>query len=245
MSSEKLLANLRVVGSALQLAVNAALLGIAAIPGALLVEQVHARFGTVAAAAALPFCYATWGLAFCALVVALKTVTLSKVRAGTYPFFSMTVVRWAFFGSLVTIANALFVRFVIGTDFIVWWYRALGAKIGRRVTITSLSVGDWDLVEIGDDAFVSAEVKLLAHVGEMGKLKLIPTRIGARCTVGIASTIFAGTQMEDGVVLGAHAVAPKNARFEADTIYGGVPAKKIRRRGESEGSALEESRRAA
>jgi acetyltransferase-like isoleucine patch superfamily enzyme len=245
MSTEKLLANLRVLGSALQLVANLSLLGACAIPGGLLVEQAFLRFGAVGAAAALPFSYAAWGVAFCAFLIVFKRVTFSTVRAGTYPFFSLTTVRWVFFGCLVEIANAMFLRWVIGTDFMVWWFRLLGAKIGARVTINTTHVGDWDLLEIGDDVFLASEAKVLAHVGEMGKLKLVPTRIGNRCTVGLGTTIFAGTTMHDGAVLGALSLAPKDSVFEADTIYGGVPAKMIRRRGASDGSALEEAARKA
>jgi hypothetical protein len=41
--------------------------------------------------------------------------------------------------------------FIRATPLIVWFYRAMGAKIGRNVIIDSANVFDWDLLEIGDD----------------------------------------------------------------------------------------------
>jgi fatty acid synthase, animal type len=225
-----MIAHLRSIGSVLQLVVNAALLGVSAIPAALLLQHVHARWGLVVTAVAAPFAYALWGFAFCTLVVVLKHAVRARGVEGTYPFFSLVVARWIFFAALASIANTLFVRFVLGTDFVVWWFRALGARIGSNVTIATIDVGDWDLLEVGDDAFVAHQSHVQAHIGQSGAVTFERTRIGARCTVGMAATIFAGAHLDDGVIVGAHAVVPKRARLVADTIYGGVPAVRIRAR---------------
>lgn len=41
--------------------------------------------------------------------------------------------------------------FIRATPMIVWFFRAMGAKIGKNVIIDSANIFDWDLLEIGDD----------------------------------------------------------------------------------------------
>ncbi len=240
---EWLIARLRVVGSTLQLLLTVTLLGFTLLPSAWALREVNARFGIEAAVVAVPAAYALWGVCYCLVVIVVKWAALSRPKPGAYPFFSMTVVRWACINVLAETANQMFIRWVIGTDFIVWWYRLLGAKIGRNVTIATVVLSDWDLIEIGDDVFLGGRCTVIGHVGEMGRLKFERTIIRSRCTVGQEASVFPGVVMEEGAVLGAHALATKGMHLQADSIYGGVPARLIKRRSRGDASSLEESRR--
>ena len=220
----------RYVGSLLLLLLVAALMGIAAIPAWWLVTRVHADWGWVAAAFSLPFAYAIWGLGYSLLCLAYKRLTFYRAREGEFPFFTWQVLQWAITGRLTDVANIIFVRHLRGTPYIVWWFRLLGAKIGRRVTIMDPFISDWDLIEIGDDAMFGANASVIGHVGEMGKVKLARVVIGKHCNVGLSAAIFPGVTMGDGSVLGGFSLAPKGKTIPANQIWGGVPAEFIRER---------------
>ncbi len=111
------------------------------------------------------------------------------------------------------------------------WFRLLGAKIGRRVMINTTDFSDWDLIEIGDDVVIGAGALVICHVVEMGKLKLMPVKIGHGCSVGRNTVIFPGCTIGDGSVVGAVSLLTKARTIPPGEIWGGAPAVYIRRRG--------------
>ena len=66
----------------------------------------------------------------------------------------------------------------------------------------------------------------------MNKLKLAPVHIGKKCSIGQESAIFPGVVMKDGAVVGANSVVPKFTEIGEGEIWGGVPARFIKKRGE-------------
>ncbi len=224
----------RYLGSALLLVFIALLAGVAALPPYLLGSLVDAHFGRLAAVGCLPLGYLLWGTGFCLLIVLYKRLTFYRVSEGTYPLFSLPIIQWAITARMVDVAHVAFVRHLVGTPYITLWFRLLGAKIGRRATINSCDLSDWDLLEIGDDTMLGAGVVVIAHVAEMGKLKLKRVKLGASCTVGRSSVIFPGVVMEDRAVLGAYSLVTKDKVLPAGTIWAGVPAAFLRQRGEKD-----------
>jgi len=104
---------------------------------------------------------------------------------------------------------------------------AMGARIGRGVLLNSCNLFDFDLIEIGDGAFVGGDAIIIGHAGEAGMLKIRRVRIGARCTVGQSSIVFPGATMEEGSVLGALSLLPKGKTLPAGTVWGGNPLREI------------------
>jgi non-ribosomal peptide synthetase-like protein len=221
-------AALKVAATWLLLGVTLMLLSAALLPAALLLQAAFSRFGLPGAILASPFAYATWGVSYCLLFVLVKQCSMPHSVPGTHPFFSSVVARWALVIQLAKVAHEMFLKWVMGTDFIVWWYRLLGARIGERVTINTVFVYDWDLLEIGDDTFIGGRSTLMGHIGQMGQVTFRHTRIGARCTIGQDTTVFPGVVMGDGAVLGANSVALEGQRLEAHKVYLGVPARCVR-----------------
>lgn len=52
--------------------------------------------------------------------------------------------------------------------------------------------------------------------------------IGDYSWVGLRSTIISGAMLPDGVIVGAAALVLNNTSYEANTLYAGVPIKKIK-----------------
>lgn len=224
----------RYLGSLLLLLFTGLLAGIALLPAHHLYLWVNAAFGSIWAIVSLPICYLLWGFGFCLLIVLYKRLTFYKLRPGSFHIYTYPIIQWAITGYLSLFAHAVFVQFLKGTPFINWWYRGLGARIGRRVNIQTTFVSDWDLLDIGDDTTLGGESAVIAHVFEMGQIKLLPVRLGKEVTVGRASTIFPGVEVGDRAVIGANSLVTKGKKLPPASIWAGSPAVFIRARTEKD-----------
>lgn len=108
------------------------------------------------------------------------------------------------------------------------FYRALGARLGPN-TYSQGILHDPPFIEIGANSVVGQSALLIPHVIEGVRLAHYPIRIGDNVTVGAAATVLAGVTIGDGAVVSAGAVVPKGTRIEQGEIWGGVPAKLLKR----------------
>lgn len=91
-------------------------------------------------------------------------------------------------------------------------------------------------IEIGEDCLIAENVSIRAsnHGIKSGILmRLQPNvvkdiRIGNDCWIGIGVAVLAGSDIADGCVIGANSVVTGST--EPNSIYAGVPAKKIKSR---------------
>jgi carbonic anhydrase/acetyltransferase-like protein (isoleucine patch superfamily) len=97
-------------------------------------------------------------------------------------------------------------------------------------------VSDFGSIEIGQDCVIAENVSIRAsnHGTKTGTLiRLQPNsvkniRIGNDCWLGKGVTVLAGSVIADGCVIGANSVVRGNT--EANSIYAGVPVRKIKSR---------------
>ena len=205
--------------------------GLALLPAVLFVKL----FWRPGAPLLLPFAlgigYLIFGLAYLVLVIVMRHLIRFRSREGDYPFISSYAIRWAFLGSLVGLAKILILDHIKGMPVLNAFFRMMGARIGRNVLINTSNIFDFDLIDIGDDAFIGGDAVIIGHVGERGLLRIRPVRIGAGCTVGQSSVVFPGATMEEGSVLGALSLLPKGKTLPAGTVWGGNPLREIHREG--------------
>jgi len=203
------------------------IVGLAILPAALLI-RVFWNLGSIPLLAlAFGLGYLVFGLAYLVLVVAIKHLVFFRSREGVYSFMSGYALQWAFVGSLVNLAKIFILSHVKGMPVLNTFYRAMGARIGRNVLINTCNLFDFDVLEIGDDAFIGGDAVVIGHAGEAGKLHIRPVRIGAGCTVGQSSIVFPGATMEDRSILGALSLLPKGRTLPAGTVWGGNPLRQL------------------
>jgi acetyltransferase-like isoleucine patch superfamily enzyme len=106
--------------------------------------------------------------------------------------------------------------------------RLAGAKLGKRVYVNSLSINDYNLLEFGDDVVIGAGVHLSGHTVEGGIVKTASVRLGRNTTVGVGSVIEIGVEAGPNCEIGALSLVPKRTQLEAEAVYAGIPAKRIR-----------------
>ena len=217
------------LASVLYLVFQFLVVGVALLPAVLFVKVFWFRGSPILLAFALGIGYLIFGLTYLVLVLLIRKLIGFRSREGDYPFLSSYAIRWAFLGSLVGLAKILILDHIKGMPILNAFFRLMGARIGRNVLINTCNLFDFDLLEIGDDAFIGGDAVIIGHVGEKGLLKVRPVRIGARCTVGQSSVVFPGAVMEEGSVLGALSLLPKGKTLPRGTVWGGNPLHEIHR----------------
>ena len=127
------------------------------------------------------------------------------------------------------------VRVLVGTFFRAsplwtWYLRWNGAQIGRGVHINSLAISDHNMLTFGDGVVIGENVHLSGHTVEGGMVKTGPVRLGRFVTVGLGSMVGIGVEAGERCQIGALSVVPKQSKLDADSVYAGVPVRKLERR---------------
>jgi non-ribosomal peptide synthetase-like protein len=111
-----------------------------------------------------------------------------------------------------------------GTPFLPWYYRLLGARIGRRTYLHTTGLIEFDLVEVGDEAAVNEDCVLQTHLFEDRVLKAAKLRVGRGCVLGAVSVVLYGSEMKDGARLDALSLLMKGEVLPVGTNWAGSPA---------------------
>jgi acetyltransferase-like isoleucine patch superfamily enzyme len=179
----------------------------------------------------VPFLYGVWGWGFLVLTIIYKRVIFYRPKEGGWPLFSWPVIGWGTTGALQNWANATFLMHWRGTTMLNMYMKAMGVKMGHRVTINSVDIYDWDLITIEDDVIIGGGAVILGHLVENGQMKMRPVRIGKKALVGTGARVMPGCTIEELGVLGAGSIMKKGSTVTTNAIFGGMPAKFIRERG--------------
>ena len=124
------------------------------------------------------------------------------------------------------------VRVAAGTIFKgspIWsaYLRLNGARIGRRVYVNTLSISDHNLLDLGDDVVIGAEVHLSGHTVEGGVVRTGRVRLGRGVTVGLGSVVGIDVEAGDRCQIGALSLVPKHSRLAPEAVYVGIPVVRI------------------
>jgi non-ribosomal peptide synthetase-like protein len=175
-----------------------------------------------------PLLYAGCGIAACCAVIALKWLLLGRFRPGEKPLWSTFVWRNELVTSLhENLADTFLVDKLKGTPFIAWFFRLLGAKIGRRPFLDTTCFTEYDLVRIGDDVALNSNATVQTHLFEDRVMKMSEIRIEDRASVGALSLVLYDTTMQAGSSLGDLSLLMKNELLPAQTAWEGIPARRV------------------
>lgn len=108
------------------------------------------------------------------------------------------------------------------------FYLALGARLGPNTYSQGL-IHDPLFVEIGHDSVIGQGALLIPHVIEGEKLGHYPIHIGNHVTIGANSAVLSDVEIGDYAIVATGAVVPKGSRIGKREVWGGVPARLIKR----------------
>ncbi len=152
----------------------------------------------------------------------VKWVLVGRFEEGDYPVWGWGYFRWWIHKTLMAPARALAESFV-GTPFAPFFYRILGAKIGKDVYI-GIPLNETDLITIEDGATLSDGAILRTHAIERGILKLRRIHIGANVFVGSQAIVRGGARLEEGVRLHPLSCVTENTVCPPFSEWRGSPA---------------------
>jgi len=110
------------------------------------------------------------------------------------------------------------------------FYLMLGAKLGNN-TYSSGIILDPPFVSIGHNTLVGQYALIVPHVIENGKLAHFPVVIGDNVTIGAQSVVLSGVTIGDGAMIATGAVVSKGTVIGPGEVWGGVPAKLLKKLG--------------
>lgn len=141
--------------------------------------------------------------------------------------------------ALKDVVRKVYNKLFVSNEGYLKYLRSRGVAIGEDVTFhcpgeTHVDVTDPHLLTIGDHVNLTGPITILTHdfswsvvKGKTGEIlgNEKPVTIGNNVFVGWGATILCGTTIEDNVIIGAHAVV--SGHVEGDSVFGGVPARRI------------------
>ena len=163
-------------------------------------------------------------LVLCTALVSagIRWSVLPRLKPGSWPVHSNTYCgKWLVSQIQESSLNVL--HGIYATVFAPFWYRLLGAKVGRDAEIsTALGVVP-DMLTLGEETFIADAVLLGDEEIDGGWMTMRPTVISHRSFVGNGAYIPDGTTLPENVLIGVHSRAPANDRMKDGDTWLGTP----------------------
>lgn len=210
------------------------ILGLALTPGVWLFSRVSGwvqhssdwirfpAYGTAVAAG-----YFLYGFTLILIIPLINRLFIGPIPPWRGPYYSLPTVRWYLHNGLTYLVRYTFLPFITPSPFGIYFYRAMGMKVGRGVVINTENISDPSLIELGDHVTIGGSVTIIAHYGVAGYLVISPVVIRKGATVGIRATIMAGVSIGEQARILPHSVVLPKTVIPAGETWGGVPARRI------------------
>ncbi len=160
------------------------------------------------------------------LTVVLKWLVIGRYRPRVEPLWGVWVRRTELVtGLFENLAVPSLLTFLTGTPLMGTVMRLFGARIGRRVWLSTTYMTEFDLVEIGDDAAVGEVTSLQTHLFEDRVMKMSNVTVGRASSVGPRTVVLYDAEVGAGTSLDALSLLMKGERLPDGTRWRGIPAR--------------------
>jgi non-ribosomal peptide synthetase-like protein len=164
------------------------------------------------------------GIVAVAFTVAAKWLLMGRYRAGVHPLWSFFVWRDEILNSLQDqLAGAWLLGLAMATPLMGVYLRAMGSKVGRDVWCDTLTITEFDMVELGDGSVVNRFACVETHLFHDRLMRIGPTRLGPGSTLGPASALLPDTVLGAGVTVGGRSVVLRGEELPPGTRWHGSP----------------------
>ena len=157
------------------------------------------------------------------LSAAIRWGVLPRMKPGSWPVHSNKYcAKWLV--NQIQECSLSVLHGVYATVYAPFWYRLLGAKVGRGAEISTALGLVPDMLTLGEDTFIADAVMLGDEKIDGGWMTMKPTVISRRSFVGNGAYIPDGTTLPENVLIGVHSTVPANdAMRSGDTWLGSPP----------------------
>ncbi|MCK7678582.1 amino acid adenylation domain-containing protein [Corynebacterium sp. CCM 9186] len=164
------------------------------------------------------------GLGAAAITVAVKWLCVGRIRAGEHPLWSRFVWLNELQDAFVeAVAAPWFLNPNQGAKPLVWFLRAIGARIGRGTWIESYWLPEADLVEVGDAATIGPGCVVQTHLFQDRVMSLDTVKLGAGAVLGPHSVILPAASLGEGTTIGPASLVLRGDRVPGHTAWQGNP----------------------
>lgn len=171
--------------------------------------------------------YLLYGFTGVFLIPLMNFILRLKLTEWRGPYYSLPAIRWYMHNGLTYMLRFTFLEFVTPTPFNLLFYRLMGMRLGRGVTINSSWISDPSLISMGDKVTVGGSATIIGHYGQGGYLVLKPVLIGNNVTLGLRCTVMGGVEIGDNAKILPHSVILPKTKIPANETWGGIPAQRI------------------
>ncbi|MBN8448025.1 MAG: hypothetical protein J0M13_03310 [Candidatus Accumulibacter sp.] len=176
---------------------------------------------------ALASSYFAYGLTLLLVAPLLNLLLGGRLQPYRGSAVSLMALRWYVHCTLTLVVRYSFLEFVTPSPFAQLYYRLMGMKIGRNVTINSTAIADPSLIEMADGVTIGGSASVMAHYAQGGYLVIAPVRLGSGATIGLRAIVMGGVEVgEKAKVLAGSFVLP-NTRIPAGETWAGIPARRV------------------
>ncbi|MHA7143425.1 Pls/PosA family non-ribosomal peptide synthetase [Arthrobacter sp. TmT3-37] len=156
--------------------------------------------------------------------VAAKWLLVGRIQAAEHPLWSSFIWRNEVVDTFVESVSApWFARAASGTPALVWWLRALGARIGRGVWCESYWLPEADLVTLGDGSTVNRGCVVQTHLFHDRIMSMDTVELAAGATLGPHSVILPAADIAAGGTVGPASLVMRGETVPAGSYWMGNP----------------------
>ncbi|MCD1285206.1 MULTISPECIES: non-ribosomal peptide synthetase [unclassified Brevibacterium] len=158
------------------------------------------------------------------LAVAAKWICVGRIKDGEHPLWSSFIWRNEVADCFVELVAApWFTRNAVGTPAIVWYLRAMGAKIGHGVWCESYWLPETDLVHLGDNSTINRGCVVQTHLFHDRVMSLDAVELESGATLGPNSVILPASTLGTNATVGATSLVMRGEFVPAHAYFSGNP----------------------
>ncbi|WP_309132869.1 amino acid adenylation domain-containing protein [Brevibacterium sp.] len=158
------------------------------------------------------------------IAVAAKWVFVGRINPGEHPLWSSFIWRNEVADCFVELVAApWFTRNAVGTPAIVWYLRAMGARIGRGVWCESYWLPEADLVTLGDNSTINRGCVVQTHLFHDRVMSLDTVELEKGASLGPNSVILPASTLGANATVGATSLVMRGEFVPAHAYFSGNP----------------------
>ncbi|KAI8842208.1 hypothetical protein BJ741DRAFT_698104 [Chytriomyces cf. hyalinus JEL632] len=167
------------------------------------------------------------------IMIASKWLIIGKREPGSYDWDKSSYCqRWQAAITLQMILHGI-ANNIRGSQYLVWYFHALGATIGDRVCLYPTGADPMmtepELITIGDHSAIDC-ASVVAHVNSKGCFSMNALKIGRGCVLKAEARLLSGAEMEDESQLLEQTLVVGGEIVQSNRIVQGWPSREMRTR---------------
>ncbi len=162
-------------------------------------------------------------------IIVIKRLFMNKIKPGVYSIYSMYYIR-KWIADNVTYISLQLLHTLYATLYTIPFLKALGAKIGKDVEISTVTHISPELFEVGDGSFFADAS--MAGTPKIHNNNVIyeKVKVGSRTFIGNSALVPINANIGDDCLIGVMSVPPNTEKTENGTSWLGTPAMYLHKR---------------